>query len=136
LIISQIRRVLQIDIDGHDDIAVSYVKSGCKRGFLAKIACKADAYDPAVVRGGLLDDFPTAVRASIFDEDDFIATFCRSKARDSALRKGTIARSSLKTGTTTESDGRGPRVVGLASQARRCASIRLFSRRTFQVHSS
>ncbi len=69
--------VLQVGVEGHDDVALGGLEAGGEGSRLAEVAAKPDSVDPTVLARQLSDDVPGAVGAAVVHEDDFQVESCR-----------------------------------------------------------
>ncbi len=66
------RIVLQIAVQGYDDVARGPVDAGLQGGRLAEVAAQADYLDQRVALRQFFQDLERAVAAAVVHEDDFI----------------------------------------------------------------
>jgi len=66
------RIVLEIGIQGDNDILGCSVNAGCHRGRLAEIPAETDQFKMGILFGGLTETFPGCVTRTVIDVDDFI----------------------------------------------------------------
>ncbi len=64
------RVILQIGIEGQDDLAARGMKASRQRRRLAEIAAETNTVDPAIFPGQLGDDLPRTIGAAVVDEDN------------------------------------------------------------------
>ena len=64
------RRVLEIGVDHHHDIAGSMIEAGADGDLMAEIAGKMQHLDPGIALAQGEQNFQRAVRAAVIDEDE------------------------------------------------------------------
>ena len=104
--------VLEIGVQGHDQLAAGLGEAGAQGGRLAEVAAKADAADVRVGGRQAADDLPGAVAGAVVDEDHVqVVALGRGHLAQLAVQRLPGSRLRCTPGMTMESIGYSPTKV-------------------------